>query len=210
VQRRGPGDARAVLEGGCEVQEPRTWKEPRKGKVSGVYDSLHDDLDSNVKHNCTNKNVQFSDCVQIKIIDKFVPRKTAVADRVVFSINFTDHVNVFHDNQLLLDTCAGESVFRTDTLFYDIVDAPVPMVVNGVDSKGQPMVITQSGTTDFGIVYYYPDCIANILSFANMVNNCYSVSYSSKNDFYSVQIKRGGCNYYFHRDTKYNIYMRFK
>ena len=30
---------------------------------------------------------------------------------------------------------------------------------------------------------------------------------SSKNDFYSLQIKRGGCCYYFNRDIKYNIYI---
>ena len=122
----------------------------------------------------------------------------------MFSIVFT---NEFHDHQLLLDTCAGESVFRTKTLFYDIVPAPTPMVVSGVNSKGEPMVIRECGNTDFGVVYHDPSCIANILSFANMVNNCISVSYSSKHDFYSLQIQRGGCSYFFNRDEKFNIYI---
>ena len=184
-----------------------TWE----GKVSGLHDFLHDDFDSNVqynvKHDYKNNHVKFSNCVHIKIIDDKAPVKTAVVDRVMFNIDFTNHFNVFHDNQLLIDTCAGESVFRTDSLFYDIVHAPVPMVVNGVNSKGEPIVITQCGTMDFGVVYYYSDCIANILSFANMVNNCYSVSHSSNNDFNCLQVRRGGCRYYFNRDEEYNIYI---
>ena len=133
--------------------------------------------------------------------------KTAVVDSAVFSLDITNNSDVFADNQLLLDTCAGESVFRTATLFYDIVPADTPMVVNGVNSRGEPMVIRERGTTDFGSVYYDPNCIANILFFANMANNCYSMKYSSGSDFYSLQIKRGGCCYYFNRDEKYNIYM---
>lgn len=108
-----------------------------------------------MKDDYGNRHNKFSNCVHIKIIDDKAPVKTAVVDRVMFSIDFTNHVNVFHDDQLLLDTCAGESVFRTDSLFYDIVHAQVPMVVNSVNSKGEPMVITQCGTTDFGVVFYY-------------------------------------------------------
>ena len=108
---------------------------------------------------------------------------------------------------MLLDTCAGESVFRTATLFYDIVHADTPMVVNGVNSRGESLVIRECGITDFGLVFYDPNCIANILSFANIVNNCYSMKYDNKRDFYSLQIKRGGCWYYFNRDINYTIYM---
>ena len=111
-----------------------------------------------------------------------------VVDSNVFSIDITDERDVFGDDQSLLDTCAGESVFRTGTLFYDIVHAPTPMIVNGINSRGEPLVITECGTTDFGLVYYDPNCIANILSFANMVNNSYSVKYNSKGDFYGLQV----------------------
>ena len=149
-------------------------------------------VDKNVKH------VRISNIVQIKFIDDRESVMDPIAvDSNVFSIDITDNPDAFGDDQLLLDTCAGESVFRTSTLFYDIMHAPTPMVVNGVNSRGEPMVITERGMTDFGLVYYDPNCIANILSFANMVNNCISVSYSSKHDFYSLQIQRGGCNYFF-------------
>ena len=85
-----------------------------------------------------------TDCIYIKIIDDPLSRrKTAIVDSAVFSIDITN------DNQLLLDTCGGESVFRTATLFYDIVPADTPMIVNGVNSRGEPMVIREYGTTDF-------------------------------------------------------------
>ena len=140
----------------------------------------------------TVKHVRISKYVQIKFIDDVAPvSEIPAVDSNIFSIDIANESDVFPDNQLLLDTCAGESVFRTATLFYDIVPAVTPMVVNGVNSKGQPMIIRERGTTDFGLVYYDPNCIANILSFANMVNNCYSMKYSSGSDFYSLQIKRG-------------------
>ena len=67
------------------------------------------------------KHVRFSDCIYIKIIDDPMSRrKTAIVDSAVFSIDITNDSDVFADNQLLLDTCACESVFRTATLFYDI------------------------------------------------------------------------------------------
>ena len=155
-----------------------------------------------------NKHVRFSDCIYIKIIDDpQTKKKTAVVDSAVFSLDITNNSDVFADNQLLLDTCAGESVFRTATLFYDIVPADTPMVVNGVNSRGEPMVIRERGLTNFGSVYYDLNCIANILSFANMVNNCYSMKYSSGSDFFSFKMKRGGGLFYFNRDEKYNIYM---
>ena len=83
-------------------------------------------------------------------------------DSVAFSIDVTNAIDVFHDYQILLDTCAGESVFKTSSLFYEIQSTHTPLVVNGVNSKGEPMVIRESGYTDFGLVYYDPNCIANI------------------------------------------------
>ena len=146
--------------------------------------------------------------VQIKFRDDEAPvSDTLAVDSNIFSIDITNDSDVFADNQLLLDTCAGESVFRTAALFYDIVPADTPMVVNGVKSRREPMMIKERGTTDFGLVYYDPNCIANILSFAIMVNNCYSMKYSITRDLYSLQIKKGGCCYYFNRDEKYNIHI---
>ena len=68
---------------------------------------------------------------------------TIAVDSNIFSLDITDNPHAFSDDQLLLDTSAGESVFRTSTLFYDLVHAPTPMVVSGVNSRGEPMVITE-------------------------------------------------------------------
>ena len=142
----------------------------------------------------TDKHVRFSKYVQIKIIDdEDQDVDTLAVDSNIFSIDITDNFEVFGDDLLLLDTCAGESVFRSDTLFYDILSAHTPLVVNGVNTRGEPLTIRECGRADFRVVYYDPNCIANILSFANMVNNCYSVKYNSKGDFYSLQVIRGGC-----------------
>lgn len=165
-------------------------------------------MTQSVQRDKKNRKVQFSDNIQINKIDyKEIRPKTASTDSVVFSIDFTDVNNVFHDNQLLLDTCAGESVFRTKSLFYEIAKSLIPTLVSGVNSKGKPLVITECGNTDFGVVYYDPNCIANILSLGNKVNNCFSVTYSNKQDFYNLQVRKGGCCYYFHRDVSSNIYI---
>ena len=96
------------------------------------------------------KNVRISKYVQIKHIDDKDSKTDIIAvDSNIFSIDITDNPDVFGDDLLLLDTCAGESIFRTDTLFYDIVPAHTPMVVNGVNSRGEPLTITECGRTDF-------------------------------------------------------------
>ena len=102
------------------------------------------------------KHVRISKYVQIKFIDdqdSEIETDTITVDSNIFSIDITDNPEVFGDDLLLLDTCAGESVFRTDTLFYDIVPAHTPMVVNGVNTRGEPLTITKCGRTDFGVVY---------------------------------------------------------
>jgi hypothetical protein len=80
---------------------------------------------------------------------------------------------------VLLDACAGESVFKSKNLFYFTEPSPTPMIISGVNPKGQPLIITECGETDFGFVYYDPKCIANILSFGNVV-------YNHRHDYYVV------------------------
>lgn len=128
------------------------------------------------------------------------------AHREIFSIDIDSHSNIFGSDHILLDTCAGESVFNNENLFYNIYNSDKPLLVSGVNAKGKPLVITQCGDTDFGTVYYDSNCIANILSFGNMVNNSKSVSYIQKHDCYILQMSDRGCCYYFYRDKLSNIY----
>ena len=148
-----------------------------------------------VKCDKVNRHIKSSNTINIRLIDDEDEEEELTAeDAVVFSIDITSDDNLFNDNQLLLDTCAGESVFKTDTPFYDIVSAytHTPMIISGANSKGEPMVVTQCGSTDFGVVYYDPNCIANILSFANMVNNCYAVSYIVNTIFIFCKYRKAG------------------
>jgi hypothetical protein len=126
---------------------------------------------------------------------------------VIFSAEVYKHCEGFSDRHVLLDTCAGESVFKDRNLFYFIEPSPAPMIISGVNPKGSPLVITECGETDFGYAYYDPKCIANILSFGNIVNTCESVVYNSRHDCYVVQVKPGGKCYWFSRDHDSNIYL---
>ena len=94
----------------------------------------------------------------------------AHSEQIEFEVNIAQSVNKFRRSQILLDTCAGESVFRDSELFYSIVPSTNSLIVNGVNKDSHPSIISESGETDFGMVYYDKDCVANILSFGNIVS----------------------------------------
>jgi hypothetical protein len=125
---------------------------------------------------------------------------------VIFSAYVYTHSDGFGDRHILLDTCAGESVFKNRNLFYTIEPSVIPMEISGVNARGSPLIITECGETDFGIVYLDRNCIANISSFGNVVNYCKSVSYSSRHDCDIAQVTDGGYYYKFSRDNSSNIY----
>jgi hypothetical protein len=125
---------------------------------------------------------------------------------ITFDIEmYAQKIKNFTDRHILLDTCAGESVFKNKKLIFEIARAPKTMIISGVNPKGKPLIATHWGSTDFGMVYYNADCIANILSFGNVVNTCYSVTYNTNNDCYIVQASETGYCYTFSRDDS-NIY----
>ena len=127
---------------------------------------------------------------------------------VIFGTDIYTHSNDgFSARHVLLDTCAGESVFSNKRLFYEIMKAPTPMIITGVNPKGEPLIATHWGSTDFGMVYYNKHCIANILSFGNVVNSSESVLYDNEHDCYIVQVKNNEYCYTFSRDSGTNIYL---
>jgi hypothetical protein len=190
--------------------------------VNYLSDTLHDIVDSHacensiVERKCSTVNsivgrkrptVTFSDSVCM--YDVGVERGTVApvhpntedhrVDSVIFSAEVYNHCEGFSDRHVLLDTCAGESVFKCRDLYFVELSA-TPMIISGVNPKGNPLVINECGETDFGFVYYDPKCIANILSFGNVVNTSESVTYNSRHDCYVVQVKPGGVCYRFSRD----------
>jgi hypothetical protein len=136
-----------------------------------------------------------------------VPATMSADNSVIFSAEVYDYCEGFSDRYVLLDTCAGESVFKNKNLFYFTEPSPTPMIISGVNPKGKPLVITEYGETDFGYVYYEPKCVANILSFGNIVNDSVSVVYNHRHDCYVVQVKQGDKCYRFSRDRDSNIYL---
>ena len=64
----------------------------------------------------------------------------------------------------------------------------IPMIINGVNPQGEPLIIMECGATDFRIVYFDSNCIANILSFGNIVSVSESVSYDNYQDCYKVKM----------------------
>ena len=62
--------------------------------------------------------------------------------REIFSIDIDSHSNIFSSDHILFDTCAGESVFNNENLFYNIYNSDKPLLVSGVNAKGKPLVIT--------------------------------------------------------------------
>ena len=114
--------------------------------------------------------------------------------------------DVFGKQHVLLDTGAGQSVFKDRNLFYSLKETD-QLVIDGVNSDSKPLIISKYGKTDFGMVYYSTDCIANILSFGNIVDDSYHIKYSYKNDTYIVKMTKLGPYYMFSRDKNTNIYI---
>ena len=127
-------------------------------------------------------------------------------DHIVFSVNTCNIYNAIRVRHILLDTCAGESVFNDSSLLYNVEHAPTPMIVSGVNPKGKPLIIKKRGVSAFGNVYYSPDCAGNILSFGNAVRDCTDVKYLHEYDCYVVQDVSGKYFYRFSRDETMNIY----
>ena len=127
-------------------------------------------------------------------------------DHIVFSANTCNVYNIIRKRHILLDTCAGESVFNDSSLLYNVEHAPTPMIVSGVNPKGKPLIIKKRGVSAFGNVYYSPDCAGNILSFGNAVRDCTDVMYLHDHDCYIVQDVTGNYFYRFSRDESMNIY----
>ena len=204
-----------------KTEEVRGNAEPLFGKVSTLYSSLPDSLvksEINLSEGTGLKGVFDTSTgylANVSLLDKSsrlentCPLSTINygGDPVIFSTNVYTHSEVFSERQVLLDTCAAESVFRNRKLFYSIVPSTTPMIINGVNPEGEPLIITECGETDFGIVYFDSNCVANILSFGNIVNTSESVSYDSTQDCYKVRISQLGPVCKFIHDQSTNIYL---
>jgi hypothetical protein len=115
-----------------------------------VYDAVDD--------GCHDTRVKFVDIADAD--GAYVERRNALSahpsterhsgNSMIFSAEVYKHCEGFSDRHVLLDMCAGESVFKNRNLFYFIEPSPAPMIISGVNPKESPLVITECGETDFG------------------------------------------------------------
>jgi hypothetical protein len=111
----------------------------------------------------------------------------------------------FESYEIILDTAAGESIFR-DIENFENLGYGEPIFIDGVNSEGAPLLVDTVGETIFGQAYYSEECSGNILSFANVVDDG-TVVYDRVRDVFIVQMSEGGDIYEFYRDPKRNIYI---
>ena len=57
------------------------------------------------------------------------------------------------------------------------IEESTPVIVEGMNSTGQPLIITQEESSVFGRAYYDPNCSGNILSFGEAVDSFDRVYY---------------------------------
>ena len=62
----------------------------------------------------------------------------AHTEQIVFDVNIAQSVDKFSRSQMLLDACAGESVFR-----FNEVPSTNSLIVNGVNKGSHPLIISE-------------------------------------------------------------------
>ena len=135
-----------------------------------ILHALHDELASNSVHVhnyvltrdmlCINDMYDTCDTSLDESESQFILDSIRLhSEQIDFDVNIAKSTHKFSCSQILLDTCAGESVFRDSKLFHSIVPSTNSLIVNGVNKDSHPLIISESGETDFGTVYYNKDCV---------------------------------------------------
>jgi hypothetical protein len=112
------------------------------------------------------------------------------------------------ENVWILDTAAERSVACNKNFFYSIQPALQPIFIGGVNSTDSDLLLSMEGKTSFGFNSYYSDSVpGNILSYAQCVDNCFSVRYDWCNDIFMIEPSQNGTVYIFNRDKSLsNLY----
>ena len=111
------------------------------------------------------------------------------------------------DSIIILDTAAGDSLFRTGDLVINMRETSDIVKFDGVDRQGTGIFTCTEGETIFGNVMVSQRAMGNILSFGNVVDDCYSVKYNDSADQFIVRPTRESDAYVFQRDSNSNIYV---
>ena len=112
----------------------------------------------------------------------------------------------FRNNTIILDTACPRTMFNDRGLFNSIRDS-TPVIVEGINSTGQPLIITQEGSTILGRAYFDSNCAGNILSFGEAVDNFDRVTYDSRADEFNVRVSQHSRMLIFQREPVSNLYL---
>ena len=92
---------------------------------------------------------------------------------------------VFLENEVILDTAAGLSLYRDVSLLKSLRDAET-CIFHGMDSEGEPLRSAVKGTGEFGEAYVHTHAVGNIQSFAVLVDAADEVHYNDDEDKFYV------------------------
>jgi hypothetical protein len=108
---------------------------------------------------------------------------------------------------IILDTGSKISIFKDRDLFGRIVESSKPIIVEGINSSADGLLVIEEGMTEFGNVYYNGQASANILSYGEAVDNYDRVQYDSRTDQFVVRVSPWQPAYIFKREFTTGMYI---
>ena len=108
---------------------------------------------------------------------------------------------------IILDTGSKITLFKDRDLFGRIVETDKPIIVEGINSGADGLLVIEEGMTEFGNVYYNKEASANILSFGQAVDRFDRVQYDSLDDKFIIRVSAHQPQYIFKREFTTGMYI---
>jgi hypothetical protein len=101
------------------------------------------------------------------------------------------------ENQIILDSGANASVFKNQNLLWNLKDADIPLVLNGVQEGSKPIICDTVADSDFGFVHISDKAIANLLALSDVRDRAVMMYFNMDDDRFEVQMHCNGPIYFF-------------
>jgi hypothetical protein len=108
---------------------------------------------------------------------------------------------------IILDTGSKVSIFKDKHLFGRITDTNKPIIVEGINSTANGLLVVEEGMTPFGNVYYNGQASANVLSYGEAVDSFEMVKYDSLMDSFIMKVSQFQPTYTFRREYTTGMYI---
>ena len=142
-------------------------------------------LDPSEEEKASNENIVNSETFVQSLLDNIERVRVSKATKRGLK-RMSNSGSNFRDNTIILDTACPKTMFNDRELFSSINES-TPIIVEGINSSAQPLIITKEGTSILGRAYYDPMCAGNILSFGEAVDSFDRVSYDSRSDEFNTR-----------------------